>query len=119
MVCQKIGKKADMALVSILVVLGIAVVGGGMVWLKSDIATVRTDAVTAVKNTDANIAKGFEKIENRMVDQNTKIDAHADIRIRNDNEQLQKLVFIEGQLRTMDYRLLQLENIHQPAKGTK
>lgn len=124
MVCRKIGKKADeaelknvvktMALVGkiIAILLPLCVVGlaGAFAWIKSDLGTIKTEAIAAVKTTDNKIDEGFKTLHRR-------ISENADIRESNDKEQIKQMTDqtkqledIKSSLKLLDYRMIKIED---------
>lgn len=110
LVCDKIAKKADgtevrglSKLIAILVSICCIVIAGQAIWLRSDSAKL-----------DDKIDNGFATIHRRITETNKSIEDHAKIRSENDNQQMQKLADIQGQLGTMTWRLTQIEDVHKP-----
>jgi hypothetical protein len=92
-------KKADskdlrglMITIKILIGLCCLIVAGQAVWLKTDIANVST-------------------LVQRV---NIRITETVNDRVATDIEQTKKLGYIEGELKTISWRMSQLENVHNP-----
>src|SRR5512139_3408066 len=105
LVCRKIDSKADRGelhgmktFVTVLVTITCLVIAGQAIWLRSDIASVKSEAIQAAIKTDATIHDGFATLHRRVSEQTTE-------RERNDSEQSRQLNEIKNQITIITWRL--------------
>jgi hypothetical protein len=116
MVCGKIAKKADVSqvrsilwMVSVLITICCLVVAGGLAWLKIDMASIKQDAIHAVRETDIKIEKGFRETKETTGNLHRRISEYTAIREEGERAQTKELEEIKGELKGFNWRMLQLE----------